>query len=254
MRSPWIWSWPGWMPSCRRDERRLGQYRHRSPRLRRVRRRLAAAFGLAFVPVYLRLIGVEGFGLLGFYAALTTLLQVLDLGLSPTMNREMARYAAAPGKAGEARDFVRTVEVGYWGIGAVLGLSLAALAPWVAHNWLNPEALSVTVVQTALLGMAGLTFLQWPISLYQGGLLGLERQVPFNLTWITFTAVRHIGAWLVLTLSPSVVPISAGRSRSAPCMCAPWPFCSGAACRARPARPPGWWSNASAGCGASRPA
>ena len=78
---------------------------------------------MACVPLYIRFLGVEAYGLIGFYLMLQAILQVLDLGLSPTMNREMARYSVQPEKADEARDLVRTLELGYWLIGLMIGLT-----------------------------------------------------------------------------------------------------------------------------------
>ena len=46
---------------------------------------------LAFVPLYLKFLGIEAYGLIGFYAMLQAAFQILDLGLSQTINREMAR-------------------------------------------------------------------------------------------------------------------------------------------------------------------
>ena len=62
---------------------------------------------IAVIPLYIKFLGIEAYGLLGFYMMLQGILQVLDLGLSPTMNRELARYSTMSDKAGEARDLVR---------------------------------------------------------------------------------------------------------------------------------------------------
>ncbi len=43
--------------------------------------------GLVFIPLYIRFMGIEAYGLIGFYVALQGGLQILDFGLSPTMNR-----------------------------------------------------------------------------------------------------------------------------------------------------------------------
>ena len=83
----------------------------------------SALLQFACVPLYLKFLGIEAFGLIGFYLMLQAVLQVLDLGLSPTMNREMARYSVQPEKAAEARDLVRTLEAGYWLIGIAIGVS-----------------------------------------------------------------------------------------------------------------------------------
>src|SRR4051812_34654993 len=71
-----------------------------------------ALLQLVCLPVYLHLLGVEAYGLIGFFAAVQTLARVLDFGLGHTVNREMARYSVQkPDVAAEARDFLRTFAV-----------------------------------------------------------------------------------------------------------------------------------------------
>jgi hypothetical protein len=52
------------------------------------------AIGIVMVPVYLRCMGREAYGLVGFFAVLSAWLALLDLGLSPDLAREAARYRA----------------------------------------------------------------------------------------------------------------------------------------------------------------
>jgi O-antigen/teichoic acid export membrane protein len=132
---------------------------------------------VACIPLYIRFLGIAAYGLTGFYLALTAMLQVLDLGLSPTMNREMARYSVQPQKAGEARDLVRTLEAGYWLIGLVIGTAILAAARLIATDWIKAGSFQLHSVQQAVVIMAILAFFQWPISFYQGGLIGLGQQV-----------------------------------------------------------------------------
>ena len=165
----------------------------------------AAAMGLLLVPLYVALLGVEAYGLIGVYATLQASLQMLDLGLSQTMNRQLAHYQAFPEKAGEARDFVRTVEVGYWGIGLAIGGVVAAAAPLLARHWLKVGALPVSTVERAIVIMGAVAALQWPLSFYEGGLMGLQRQVLFNGLKIGIATFAGAGAALVLWLvSPTI--------------------------------------------------
>ncbi len=160
---------------------------------------------LACVPLYIHFLGVEAYGLIGFYVMLQTMLQVLDLGVSPTMNREMARYSVQPEKADEARDLVRTLEVGYWLIGIVIGIALIAASPWVATHWIKVGALPIRGVTQALMLMGVLAAFQWPVSFYQGGLMGLHKQVLLNVLRIVSATVSNGGAVLVLWLvSPTI--------------------------------------------------
>lgn len=160
---------------------------------------------LACVPLYIRFLGVEAYGLIGFYLMLQAMLQVLDLGLSPTMNREMARYSVQPEKADEARDLVRTLEFGYWLIGLMIGLALVAASPWVAAHWVKASGIPIPSVRYALMLMGVLAALQWPVSFYQGGLIGLRKQILFNVFRIIAVTVSNGGAVLVLwVISPTV--------------------------------------------------
>ena len=51
-------------------------------------------FALAFNVIYFRLLGSESYGLIGFYASLSALSSLLDLGLNQTTVREVARREA----------------------------------------------------------------------------------------------------------------------------------------------------------------
>ena len=93
----------------------------------------SALLTLALVPVYIKFLGIEAYGLIGFFAMLQGMLVVLDLGLGQTLNRELARYSALSKNASEVRNFVRTLEVGYWVIGIVIGTALLTAASF-AHN------------------------------------------------------------------------------------------------------------------------
>ena len=164
-----------------------------------------ALVGLACTPLYIRFMGMEAYGLIGFYFMLQGVIQILDLGLSPTVNREMARYSVLPGKAGEARDFVRTLEVGYWAIGILIGCAVWYSAPYIAAHWIKAGNISPLEVRRAVTIMGALTALQWPLTFYQGGLLGLQRQVLLNGITIATATLSGGGALLVLWLvSPTI--------------------------------------------------
>ncbi|MCR4309179.1 MAG: oligosaccharide flippase family protein, partial [Deltaproteobacteria bacterium] len=164
-----------------------------------------ALVGLACTPLYIHFLGMEAYGLIGFYFMLQGIIQILDLGLSPTMNREMARYSALPGNTREARDFVRTLEVGYWAIGILIGCAVWLAAPYIASHWIKAGTISPEEVRRAVTIMGALTALQWPLSFYQGGLLGLQRQVLHNGITIATSTLGGGGALLVLWLvSPTV--------------------------------------------------
>jgi O-antigen/teichoic acid export membrane protein len=165
----------------------------------------AALLQFALVPLYVRLMGIEAYALVGFYASLQAILQILDFGISPTVTRELARFSSQPDRNAEARDLVRTFETGYWVIGLLIGAVLFLLASWFSTHWLKPGTMSTDVVRHAIMIMALLSVLQWPISFYEGGLMGLQRQVLLCGVRVFVNTLGGIGTILVLwRVSPTI--------------------------------------------------
>jgi O-antigen/teichoic acid export membrane protein len=141
---------------------------------------LNAALAIVFTPLYLRLLGVEAYGLIGFFTTLQVVFGVLDLGLSPTLNRELARLSAWPDRAHEQRDLVRSLEVVYWTIAMFIAAGTLLGAPWLASHWIKADVIQPATIAAAIRVMGFVVALQFPFTLYQGGLLGLQRQLPLN--------------------------------------------------------------------------
>src|SRR5688500_4977348 len=104
---------------------------------------------ILFIPLYVKFIGIEAYGLIGFFLALQGTLGLFDLGLSATLNREFARLAGISGQTGRMRNLLRTIEIVYWSIGVLSGLVVILLSRVVAEHWVQPERLSTEVVQRA---------------------------------------------------------------------------------------------------------
>ncbi len=62
--------------------------------------------GIVMVPLYIEYMGAEAYGLVGFFAMLQTWFQLLDIGLTPTMAREMARFQGGATDALSLRRFI----------------------------------------------------------------------------------------------------------------------------------------------------
>jgi O-antigen/teichoic acid export membrane protein len=156
---------------------------------------------LVATPILLQLLGPESFGLFGFYMAAQGVSQIFDLGLSPTINREMAR-AVVDGRPEEAHDLLATVERGYWAVGMMLGLAVAALAPFLTGRWVGTSALPGLEIQrdVALIGVV--LAVQWPISLYEGGLIGLQRMSTLHFLGITMRTTGVAAGLAALYFGP----------------------------------------------------
>ncbi|HEX6252375.1 MAG TPA: oligosaccharide flippase family protein [Gemmatimonadaceae bacterium] len=156
-----------------------------------------AIVSLVFVPLYIRYLGAEAYGLVGVFITIQALIVLLDMGLSAIANRELARRSAGNAIA-EMRDLMRTLELVFWIAGVVIAAAIVTAAPLVARYWLENESLSVATVETsiALIGLA--IGAQWPSFVYTGAFMGLQRHVTLNSTLAAAATVRALGALAVL--------------------------------------------------------
>ena len=157
----------------------------------------AAIVAIATVPWFIRLLGIEKYGLLGFLATLQAAISLLDLGLGATINREVARSAALD-DLDHARRLLRSLEVVYVAVAAIIAIALVSAAPLIANSWLGPSTLDRNEIHQALRLMGVVVALRWPISLYMGTLVGLHRaQISYRIT-ATMTTIGNVGAILLL--------------------------------------------------------
>jgi len=164
-----------------------------------------AIMSLAFVPLYIKFMGIESYGLIGVFATIQGTFYILDMGLSPTLTREMARLSVLQGREQDMRNLVRSLEVIYWCIAIFIGIVTTAILPFIAHYWVKPDKLSAQTIVDCFRIMGVIMVLQWPASLYSGGLMGLQRQVLLNVINVGMSTLRGVGAVLILWLiSPTI--------------------------------------------------
>jgi O-antigen/teichoic acid export membrane protein len=164
-----------------------------------------ALMGLVFIPLYIKFMGIESFGLIGIFATLQVIFGLLDVGLGGTLTREMARLSVLPSKEQEMRNLVRTLEVIYWSIAVFVGIAVVSLSPFFAHHWIKAGQLSPQTIEQALLIMGFVMAFQMPIGFYSGGLVGLQKQVLLNIVNVCMNTLRGAGAVLILWLvSPTI--------------------------------------------------
>jgi O-antigen/teichoic acid export membrane protein len=150
-----------------------------------------------FIPFYLRILGAESFGLIGVFTSLVALLALMDMGLSPAMNREMSRLSALHEPQLQANT-ARTIELTYWLSALLVGTVVLLLASSIAGRWLNPAQLERAQVERAIEIMALVIAVRWPIAMYTGGLNGLQKQGQLNLIVSVMATVQGGGALLVI--------------------------------------------------------
>ncbi|MGF7078356.1 lipopolysaccharide biosynthesis protein [Mucilaginibacter sp. UYCu711] len=166
-----------------------------------------AGIGIVMVPLYIKFLGIESYGLVGFYSTLIGSMGLLDLGLSTTLNRELTKARVEKTDATTVRNLVFTLECIYWSIGLLIAVCVVALAPAIATHWLQAKNLPVQTVSKAVILMGAVMAFQWPISLYNGGMYGLDKQVTDNTIMVCMTTLRSVGVVLLLWLVAPTIEV-----------------------------------------------
>lgn len=130
-----------------------------------------------FVPIYVRLLGMDAYGLIAFNAIVLALIFIADGGLSASFAREAAKSQNKK----SLLDALVSIERVLWSILAFIGVTFFIAAPMIADKWLGSvQSLDRELIVQSLQLMPLAFVPQIAMSLYFGGLMGLERQVAGN--------------------------------------------------------------------------
>jgi O-antigen/teichoic acid export membrane protein len=165
----------------------------------------SALISLAFLPLYIKYLGMESYGLIGLFATMQAWLVLLDLGMTPTLSREMARFTAGAHTATSIRNLLWTVEVVCLSLSTALFAAVWWGSSWLANDWLRIERLSTADVETAISLMALVLAVRFVESIYRSALVGLQHQVLYNVLNASLVTLRSVGAMAVLAwIQPTI--------------------------------------------------
>jgi O-antigen/teichoic acid export membrane protein len=142
-------------------------------------------------PWYVSILGMEGYGLVGFWILMQIVFSLFDFGLGSTLAREFAASSRHQESAALRRNLLRTLEYIYWPLSAFLSIIIFASSDWLANNWLKLSILSPAHAVRAIQWMALALGLQFPCALYSSGLAGLQCQGRMNILQMLGNSLRH---------------------------------------------------------------
>lgn len=164
----------------------------------------SALIALTVVPFYLKYLGIEAYGLIGFFITTQALLSLLDMGMAPTINREVARCSAS-GDIKEAGKLLHTLALVYWLMAAAIALIIWLLAPSIAEYWLQSKKLTPQTISHVIMLMGFVVACRWPIGLYQGALNGAQRLTISSGINMAMVTIGSVGAVAILAfVSPTI--------------------------------------------------
>jgi len=154
--------------------------------------------GIVIVPLYIKYMGAESYGLVGFFAMLQAWFNLLDMGLTPTMARETARFRGGATDALSYRRLVRALEGIFVIVALVGGGAMFFASAYIAHDWLQASHLPIDEVQIAIELIALIIALRWMGGLYRGVISGSEQLVWLGGYSAFIATLRFVGVLPVL--------------------------------------------------------
>ena len=164
-----------------------------------------AIMGIAFVPTYIKYLGIEAYGLIGIFALLQVWLNMLDMGMTPALSREMARFKGGKHNAQSIRDLLRSIELIGLCIALLVAIAIWLASDWLASDWLNVKKMPIHTVAQACAVMGIVASMRFIENIYRSSIVGLEKQVILNVVTIAIATLRGLGAVGVLVwVSPTI--------------------------------------------------
>jgi O-antigen/teichoic acid export membrane protein len=163
--------------------------------------------GIVLVPTYVRYMGAEAYGLVAFFAMLQAFFGMLDLGLTPTIGRETARYHGGALSPLLYRQLFRAISLIFCVIAVLGGGALLCMSDFVASRWLNVTHIDRNAVINAVQIMSVCVALRWMGGLYRGAITGAERLIlmsGFNVFIATLRFVAVLGSMAAFSYTPKV--------------------------------------------------
>lgn len=154
--------------------------------------------GILLVPVYVKYMGAEAYGLVGFFAMLQAFFGMLDLGLTPTISRETARYRGRGLSAADYLRLFRCLSIIFSAVAIVGGGAVFALSKFLATTWLNVENIPPEDVVISLKIVAIIVALRWKCGLYRGVVTGFEKLAWLGGFNVAVATLRSVGVLLVM--------------------------------------------------------
>ena len=158
---------------------------------------IAVAVNFSLVPIYLKYLSDDEYGLIAFFATINSVFVILDMGLGLTINKEVAASIAKNENVKLRSEKIRSFELIYWLFAFTIGIILFLSSSLIADYWLNSQELSKEII-TLIVTLMGLAMIfRWPISFYNNVLSGFQKMIPIN-TIRSFIIIINISITFVL--------------------------------------------------------
>ncbi len=159
---------------------------------------LSAIIGFLLIPVYISYLGIEAYGVIGFFALIQVWMSFWEAGFATILNKEFSKISSLIDNINYLRTLLRSIEL----ISIIIALIIMSLfyysSGWLSKEWFSTESFSHETLSNALALMGIVFALKFIENLYKSVIIGLQKQVLLNIINFFMNMIRGVGAIIIL--------------------------------------------------------
>jgi O-antigen/teichoic acid export membrane protein len=155
-------------------------------------------------PFYVATLGLERFGLIGFWQLLLFVSVIFDFGLGASLVREFARYKGNNEPDTKYLELLLTLQLVYVLAAVVVGAAIYFAASCLATSWLKLVVISTDEASLVIKLIAVSIALQFITTLYSYGLSGLQKHGAMNAFQMLGNTLKYLGGVVALLIDNSL--------------------------------------------------
>lgn len=154
-----------------------------------------------FIPIYVKLLGLESYAVISFSLVILGIVSILDSGLTATLSKEFA--ANSNNKVYKSK-LLASLESCYVAVALIIIIFFLCFSDFISTHWLTLENLEPTAVSGYLKILSiGIAF-QMMSNFYLGGIIGLEKQVKANIYQVIWGVLKNGVVVILLYFMPTL--------------------------------------------------
>ncbi len=166
---------------------------------------VSATISLLFIPIYIKLLGVESYGLVAFYLLLMGVLVVIDLALSTALSRQVIILKTNNAPEKTIKDLIFSMEIIYASISLLIIATIYLFAEAISTHWLKVNEIPLSRLETSIRFIGILIALQFPTSIYNGVMVSLDKQVLNSIITIIINILKAVGVIAFLKIFSPII-------------------------------------------------
>ncbi|MCU0440921.1 MAG: oligosaccharide flippase family protein [Bacteroidia bacterium] len=157
------------------------------------------------LPKLLEVVGAEAYGIVGFFSMMQAWLAILDLGMSPTLAREISRYRGGATSANLLLLLFAKLRKYFLALGLLFLVLFVTASFTISNYWFKAAFLSSEVIQLSLILIAFIVVIRWFSGFYKALVNGYEA-----LQWLSsfnalINTLRFVVVFIPLYFSNSII-------------------------------------------------